>query len=151
MATCPPYRLHASLGYHLSLAARIQERRLDEGLKALGLTRITWCVLLAIGNEGLRQPSDIARFVGIDRTATSRALRQMEAAGLIARGAGTGDGRTRSVALTDEGRALLAEGTPLAQTNNATMEARLDPGERDLLIGLLQKISAGEVAPLADL
>ena len=80
----PPYRLHTSLGYHLSLASRLQERRLDEQLKTLGLTRTTWCILLAVGNEGLCQPSDIADFVGIDRTATSRALRHMEDDGLLA-------------------------------------------------------------------
>ena len=80
------YRLHNSLGYRLSRVARIQERRLDLGLRRIGLTRTTWCVLLAVGNEGLSQPSDIAEFIGIDRTATSRALRQMEADDLIAFG-----------------------------------------------------------------
>ncbi|MDJ0824649.1 MAG: MarR family transcriptional regulator [Rhodobacter sp.] len=139
-----PYRLHESLGYQLSLAARLQERRLDEGLRALGLTRVTWCVLLAIGNEGMRQPSDIAAFVGIDRTATSRALRRMEAAGLIARGAGDGDKRTRSVALTGLGHERLARGTPLAQRNNARMEARLAPGEPEAMRRLLTKLRAGE-------
>ena len=34
-------------------------------------------------HEDLRRLADIARFVGIDRTATSRALRHMEAAGLV--------------------------------------------------------------------
>jgi len=149
MTTRPPYRLHASLGYQLSLAARLQERRLDEGLKSLQLTRITWCALLAIGNEELSQPSDIAQFVGIDRTATSRALRQMETAGLIARATGQGDGRTRRVALTDKGRALLVQGTPLAIENNAIMEDRLNPQERETLIALLQKLHAGEKISLA--
>ncbi len=145
------YRLHASLGYHLSLAARLQERRLDDALKALGLTRITWCVLLAVGNEGLHQPSDIAAFVGIDRTATSRALRQMEAAGMIARGTGTGDGRTRSVALTDMGCDLLAKGTPMAERNNAIMEERLGTPDRDRLVTLLTRLTAGEDTPLTEL
>lgn len=144
MSATAPYRLHASLGYQLSLAARIQERRLEDGLKTLGLTRITWCVLLAIGNEDLRQPSDIASFVGIDRTAASRALRQMETDGLVERGAGAGDGRTRSVALTGRGRKLLAQGTPMAIENNAMMESRLSPAERSRLIALLQTTYAGE-------
>ena len=150
MQTITPYRLHASLGYQLSLAARLQERRLEEGLKTLGLTRITWCVLLAVGNETLRQPSDIARFVGIDRTATSRALRQMETAGLIARAAGPGDGRTRTVAMTSKGRDLLLKGTPMATENNAVMESRLSTQDCDQLVGLLQKIYAGEDTPLSN-
>ena len=142
------YRLHASLGYHLSLASRLQERRLDEGLRPLGLTRITWCILLAVGNEGLRQPSDIAWFVGIDRTATSRALRQMQEAGLIERATGEDDRRTTSVELTDLGRLRLVEGTPLAEENTRILENRLDGNERDLLLRLLGKLRSGEAQPL---
>ncbi|MDJ0629522.1 MAG: MarR family transcriptional regulator [Rhodobacter sp.] len=142
--TATPYRLHQSLGYQLSLAARLQERRLEDGLRRLGLTRITWCVLLAVGNEGLSQPSEIAGFVGIDRTAASRALRQMEAAGLIARRAGTGDRRTRSVVMTPLGRDLLGRGTPLAENNNSVMEERLTDRESDELRRLLTKLRAGE-------
>ena len=144
MTPCAPYRLHQSLGYQLSLAARLQERRLEEGLRRLGLSRITWCVLLAVGNEGLRQPSDIARFVGTDRTATSRALRQMEADGLIERSSGTGDRRTTSVCLTPLGARRLAEGTPLAEENGRVLEGKLAPGEEAELRRLLAKLRAGE-------
>ena len=138
------YRLHASLGYHLSRAARIQERRLEEGLRTLGLTRTTWCILLALGNEGLAQPSEIAEFVGIDRTATSRALRAMEAQGLISRTAGNGDGRTTEVRITATGRARLARGTPMAEANNAVMHARLTPAETAELTRLLARLTEGE-------
>ncbi len=128
----------------MSVAARLQERRLDEGLKALGLTRITWCVLLAVGNENLIHPSEIADFVGIDRTATSRALRQMEAAGMIARQTGADDRRMTAVHLTDLGRRLLQRGTPLAQANNAIMENRLSPQESAQLRQLLRQMREGE-------
>lgn len=146
--TITDYRLHGSLGYRLSLAARIQERRLDDGLRKLGLTRTTWCILLALGNEGLLQPSDIAAFVGIDRTATSRSLRQMEAVGLIARRAGSDDRRTTEVELTAKGADLLRQGTPLAIENNARMEANLSDREAAELHRLLDKIHAGEIVPL---
>ncbi|NNF24630.1 MAG: MarR family transcriptional regulator [Rhodobacteraceae bacterium] len=140
------YRLHASLGYHLSRAARVQERRLDEGLKPLGLTRTSWCVLLAVGNEGLSRPSLIARFIGIDRTATSRTLRGMEDSGLIARKAGDGDGRTTAVQLTALGRQRLSEGTPLAQANNAVMAERLSASEHADLMHYLARLTDGAEA-----
>ncbi|MDD9708256.1 MAG: MarR family transcriptional regulator [Paracoccaceae bacterium] len=148
MDTTGPYRLHTSLGYHLSVAARQQERRLDEALKTLGLTRTTWCVLLAVGNEGLSQPSDIAGFVGIDRTATSRALRQMEADGLLARSSGTEDRRTRRVELTDKGCEAIRAATPFARANAAIMAEQLDAGEQDMLIRLLAKLRPADDAPL---
>lgn len=151
MDILPPYRLHASLGYHLSVAARQQERRLDEQLKTLDLTRTTWCILLAVGNEGHAQPSDIARFVGIDRTATSRALRQMEADGLLDRSSGTKDRRTRRVALTQKGRAAIEAATPFARRNAEIMADRLDQGEQEVLMALLTKLRGQDDAPLATL
>jgi DNA-binding MarR family transcriptional regulator len=140
------YRLHDSLGFRLSRAARIQERRLDQSLKQLGLTRITWCVLLAVGNENLRQPSDIAAFVGVDRTATSRALRQMEAASLIGRTASQEDGRKRAVILTSKGEDCLRQGTPLAVANNAAMLERLGKADDDQMKGLLDRLIEGAPA-----
>lgn len=86
-----PYRLHDSLGFQLTITSRFQEHHLEDQLKTLGLTRITWCILLAVENEKLENPSDIAKFVGIDRTAASRALRQMENAGMIRRTGGNSD------------------------------------------------------------
>lgn len=140
------YRLHASLGYHLSRAARIQERRLDDGLRPFGLTRTTWCVLLALGNEGLTQPSEIADFIGIDRTATSRALRALEERGLIARQTGAADKRTRAVALTPTGKARLVTATPIAIANNAAMAAKLAPGQEAEVIEHLKVLISGEGA-----
>ena len=145
------YRLHQSLGYQLSLTSRIQERRLDERLRSLGLTRITWCVLLAVGNEALAMPSEIADFVGIDRTATSRALRHMETAGLIARQSGAGDRRTTQVALTALGRERLTQGTPMAVENNRVMLDRLSPGEADLVMRLLERLRGDDTRRLPGL
>lgn len=145
------YRLHASLGYHLSLASRLQERRFDEALKTLGLTRTTWCVLLAVGNEGLHQPSDIAAFVGIDRTATSRALRHMEVDGLLTRKTGSGDRRTTHVVLTSLGQGRIRDATPFAVENNTLMKEKLGAIEHAELMRLLGRLVEGEDAALTTL
>ena len=83
--------------------------------------------------------------------ATSRALRQMESAGLIARNSGTGDRRTTTVELTAAGESLLDRGTPLAVENNAVMEDRLAPEELAELRRLLVKLRAGDTAALSRL
>lgn len=145
------YRLHDAIGYQLTLTARLQERRFEAALKGLDLTRITWCVLLAVGDEDLALPSDIADFIGIDRTATSRALRQMEDAGLITRDGGTGDRRTRCVSLTDRGRAKLAQAEPLALANRVRTEAMLSQDELAELHRILAKLRAGDDTPLKKL
>jgi DNA-binding MarR family transcriptional regulator len=143
-----PYRLHESLGYNLTLAARRQERRLDEKLRLIGLTRTTWCILLAVGNEGMTQPSDIAAFVGIDRTATSRALRSMESDGLLARHSGTEDRRTRQIELTEKGNRVLLKGTPFARENGRLLRALLTPDEHAELTRLLNVLIEGTPAEL---
>lgn len=143
-----PYRLHQSLGYQLSLTSRIQERRLEENLRRLGLSRATWCALLAVGNEGLSKPSEIAEFVGVDRTATSRALRQMEEAGLIERKNGAGDRRTTTVALTGKGRDMLRQGSPFARANNQVYHDKLTDAECTELRRLLAKLREGEQTAL---
>lgn len=146
-----PYRLHQSLSYHLSVAARLQERRLDEQLKPLSLSRTTWCILLAVGNEGLTQPSDIADFVGIDRTATSRALRKMEEDGLLDRSSGTQDRRTRQVVLTETGCAAITQATPFARKNSEILANILTEDEAKQLWRLLTKIEKSADIPLKTL
>ncbi len=147
--TAPPYRLHASLGYKLSLAARLQERRLEADLKELGMTRTTWCVLLAVAVEGLSKPSEIATFIGIDRTATSRALRHMEEEELIARSGRSDDKRFRTVKITEKGQALLDQGSPKARANNAAMSAKLSEAEEVQLMKALNALIRGEPAGLS--
>ena len=143
------YQLHASLGYNLSLAARLQERRLDGALKPEGLTRTSWCILLAVGNEELKKPSEIARFVGIDRTATSRALRGMEASDLIRRKSGQKDRRSTEVTLTPKGRRAIDRLTPFAEANNDWMTSKLTADENKRLMALLGKLNADEETGLA--
>lgn len=129
----------------------MQERRLDDWLRPLGLTRITWCILLAVENEGLARPSAIADFVGIDRTATSRALRQMEEAGLITRCSASTDRRMTDVTLSDKGRELVKEGTPLAEENNRLIAEKLSGADKQQLEQLLLKMLKGEELALKKL
>jgi MarR family transcriptional regulator for hemolysin len=123
------FHLHQSLGYQITMLARVIERRFEQRIAEYGLTRVTWCVLLAAGAEGLATPSEIADFIGIDRTATSRALRQMEAGGLITRRSGEGDGRSIRVMLTAAGQSALQAVLPIAQENAAHFEAKLSGEE----------------------
>lgn len=148
METLEKYRLHNSVAYLLSVTSRQQERRLEEKLKELGLTRITWCVLLAVGNENLVHPSGIAKFVGIDRTATSRALRHMETDGLIARTTGSDDRRTTAVRLTEKGQEKLWAGTPFAVQNNIVIEDCLSQDELKELYRILDKLRGSDDVPL---
>lgn len=151
MSSETPYHLHSSTGYQLSKTARLQERGFEFELKSLGLTRISWCILLAVDTESLRHPSAIAEFVGIDRTATSRALTQMVRDGFVERKEEKSDGRRTSVHATKLGRARLAVATREARLNAAHFEAKLSRLEQETLRDLLLKLQSGEGSSLSHL
>lgn len=142
------YDLHASPGYHATLAARAYERRLEDGLRRCGLSRIGWCILLAVVEEGLRHPSDIAGFIGIGRSVASRTLGQMERDGLVIRRAGIRDRRKTEIDVTPEGRRRLDAAIPLGIENSAHFAAKLSADEKRRLIALLTRLRAGEDAAL---
>jgi len=138
------FGLHSSLSFQITRTARIVERRVESGLREYGLTRVGWCILLAVEEEGLKNPSEIAQFVGIDRTATSRALRQLEDEGLIAREMGREDRRTTTVTLTEEGQARLVAARPVCLENMDHFNAKLSAGEALELKRLLSILNSGE-------
>ena len=138
------YGLHESIGHHISRTARLIERRVEEALRRHGLTRVGWCILLAVEEDGKKNPSEIASFVGIDRTATSRALRQLEGDGLIARAMGVEDRRTTEVTVTEEGRKRMLAAMSLCRENMDHFGAKLSAAETGELKRLLAKLATGE-------
>jgi len=138
------YGLHHSIGFHATFAARLIERRVEDGLRTFGLTRVGFCILLAVAEEGLKNPSDIAAFVGIDRTATSRALRALETEGLISRAIGQEDRRMTEVSMTDAGYDRMIQAVPVCSENMDHFNAKLTINERSELKRLLTKLSNGE-------
>lgn len=140
------YGLHDSIGHRISRASRMIERRVEEGLRAHGLTRVTWCVLLAVEEDGLKNPSEIAAFVGIDRTATSRALRQLEADGLVERTMGREDRRTTEVSLTEAGRKRMYAAMPICSENMSHFADKLDASQTAELHRLLDLLAYEETA-----
>ena len=145
------YRLHDSLGYRLTYAARLNERRFEALLADNGLSRLMWCVLCALEYEGLCRPSDIAAFIGVDRTAISRCLKQMERGGLIRRCPAQEDARARTVSATDAGREALAPATEAARANAAFWDDKLTAGDRIALLRALDSLAEPDDEPLAGL
>jgi DNA-binding MarR family transcriptional regulator len=138
------FALHDSVGHHVTRTARLIERRVEGNLRRFGLTRVGWCVLVAVKEEGKKNPSDIADFVGIDRTATSRALRVLESDGLIAREMGRDDRRTTEVRLTEMGEAQFHAALPACREAAHHFHGKLTVEELRTLRTLLSKLSADE-------
>jgi DNA-binding MarR family transcriptional regulator len=139
------FSLRDSVGHQITRTARILERKVEEDLRRFKMTRVGWCVLVAVAEEGIKNPSDIANFVGIDRTATSRALRQLESDGLILREMGRDDRRTTEVRLTELGQSQFDAALPICRAASVHFNHKLTSAELETLKALLAKLAADEL------
>ncbi|WP_229802241.1 MarR family winged helix-turn-helix transcriptional regulator [Paramylibacter ulvae] len=144
MSNAKRYNLQTGFGYRFTIIGQTNSRRLEAELHKLGLTRMKWCVLVAVGEEKLHQPSQIAEFIGINRTAASRTLRQMEAEGLIVRTGGLGDKRSTNVTLTDKAQGILNQAIPRVAFIGKWFREKLSPVELEQLENILNKLLDGE-------
>jgi DNA-binding MarR family transcriptional regulator len=81
----------------------------------------------------------VAALLAMDRTTLTAALKPLQRRGLVAVGADAQDRRSRRLALTDAGRALLAEAAAIWRAEHAALDAELaagPPGAPDLAAGL---------------
>jgi MarR family transcriptional regulator for hemolysin len=98
----PP--VETPIGMALAQLGRTVEQAFDEALIAVGGSRPTWLILLAIVSGADSTQSRIAERVGITGPTLVHHLDRLEAIGLVARKTDPANRRVRSVALTAEGR-----------------------------------------------
>ena len=145
------YRLHERLGYKVSRLARLMETQLEEMISPFGITRLFWCILSGVGLEGVRTPSELADYVGIARSAISRALRTMEEMQLITRCGTERDGRGVEIVLTDKGRDVMERCQPLVESLNDQFIGKLSDSDMKAVLAGIDALSAGETRELARL
>ena len=108
--------LHEGLGIDLSRAARLMRTRLDERLAPLGLTQAKWLILLYLSRNGGAMPQkDIAECIGAEGPTVVRVLDGLERMGLILRLGEPADRRVKTVRLTPQAAAVLAQITRITQ------------------------------------
>jgi DNA-binding MarR family transcriptional regulator len=79
---------------------------------------------------------------GEDRTATTRAVDDLERLGLVVRKPDPADRRAHAVELTDAGRRRRAEAGRVGDRVAAVLLAGFGPAERDTLMDLLERLVA---------
>lgn len=141
------YNLHDRLGYKLTLAAQVNNQILVNLLANIGLNRQTWCVLVAVGEQGINQPSEIADYIGIQRAAVSRTLKDMHHKGMLLRDRDPNNAKQTLVTLTDAGQDLLAQSLLLCEQSTQRMDEKLSFTERQQLDQLLSKYLSGPIDP----
>ncbi len=133
--TTDPTRQPSRLGPLFALL-----RQMDEAIGELYVERgagqvrqrFVW-PMLRLAHDGPMTITGLSRSLGLTHSAVSQTVAQMRRAGLVSSRAGVGgDGRTRTVALTDEGRALV----PLLEAEWRATEAAVRELDDELPVPL---------------
>jgi len=134
-----PYRL-ARLAEQVSLAVA------EVYAKRFSLSRQEWRILAVLGARSDTRTKEIGRLTTLDKMNVSRAMRSLEARGIVTRSKDADDGRERIVALTAAGRALYRKIVPFALAREAELFGVLTPEEIDAFDIVMRKLSAAASA-----
>ncbi len=125
----PEFDLQRFLPYRLTVAAE----RLSAGLarryrEEFGISVADWRVLVHLADAGEVSIRDLERRVHLEKSKASRAAARLAQIGYITKVPNPEDRRLVRLALSDRGRALMAELLPLAADFQARLEELI--GER---------------------
>jgi MarR family transcriptional regulator, transcriptional regulator for hemolysin len=137
------------IGLRLNQAARAVGRAFDEALADAGGSLPVWLILL---NLKVRRPGtqrELAEAVGIREATLTHHLNAMDGDGLITRTRDQANRRVQVVALTPAGDAAFLALRDVAMAFDAKLNAGLTGADRDVLAGLLDRLTANVGAPPA--
>ncbi|XJC74342.1 MarR family winged helix-turn-helix transcriptional regulator [Delftia tsuruhatensis] len=136
----------AGLGLLLLWLADDVEQRANASLQAFGLSESKLDVLMIFGlaergllGDTVVTPSYIASYVGVTRSSVTGLLDWLEKRSLLARSLSQEDRRSFDLALTDQGREVLARALPAFWRMCESLVDYLDEGERASLQSILFK------------
>ncbi|AZO79459.1 MULTISPECIES: MarR family transcriptional regulator [unclassified Bosea (in: a-proteobacteria)] len=110
---------------HVQRAARALARLFDEALRPVDLTNQQFSLLMSLNRPEPPPIGPVASLLGMDRTTLTAALKPLERRGLVVVAAGEKDRRSRLLAITPEGIALLARAMPIWQRTHDAVDAQL--------------------------
>ena len=136
-----PIKLVSSSTTHLlHRTGQLAEDLFSRLVGNLGITARQFVVLSVV--DGLEDPSQtlLCEVSGIDRSTLADIVARLVQRGLLSRQRTRRDARMYAVRITDEGKKMLEQATPIAEKVDAALLAELTPSERENFNALLQKI-----------
>lgn len=126
---------------HAQRAARAVARRFDEALRPVGLTSGQFSLLMSLNRPVPPTIGSVASLLAMDRTTLTANLKPLEREGLVTVAVDPDDRRSRLLALTEAGQAVLASAVPIWESTHAAIEGRLPGGGPGVLRPLLVALS----------
>lgn len=132
----------ACLCLHTQRAARALARCFDTALRPVGLTNGQFSLLMSLNRPEPASMQAVASLLGMDRTTLTAALKPLQRRGLIEVYPGK-DRRSRPLALTPDGRTLLAAAVPIWKQTHSVAESLLSHSDPDRLRSDLAALTRG--------
>ena len=126
---------------HVQRAARALARRFDEVLRPLGLTHGQFSLLMSLNRPEAPTISSVAALLAMDRTTLTANLKPLERRSLVKVSVDKEDRRSRRLAITPAGRALLSKAYPVWKQTHADIEKGLTASSPDALRGALRTLA----------
>jgi DNA-binding MarR family transcriptional regulator len=118
----------ACLCFHMQRAARALARLFDDAFRAIELTNGQFTLMMSLSRGEPKPMGRIADVLAMDRTTLTAALKPLARRGLATVTVDPDDKRSRLLALTPAGQALLAEALPIWRRTHAAVERRVAGG-----------------------
>jgi DNA-binding MarR family transcriptional regulator len=125
---------------HVQTAGRALARRFDAAMRPLGISSWQFSLLMGLNRPEPATMGQVAETLGMDRTTLTANLKPLVQREWVTVTPDPSDRRTRRVALTESGMALLAEGLSAWRGVHAELEAQFEPGELDALRKVLRAL-----------
>ena len=136
----PQMDIGTSVGFLLAKAYQRACVLFKEEFEGYDLTPQQFGLLGFLWQEDGVTQSELSAKSQIDRTTMGGLIDRLEKEGLVARRSHPEDRRAYRICLTDKGKALQTELTPLAAAAQDKFTAKLDRQELETLTSLLEKI-----------
>src|SRR3954447_1990446 len=124
--------IEACVCHKVRMAARNVTRLYDEALRPTGLRATQLIVLVAAGAMEALSITDLAHFMGMDRSTLTRNLRPLEHDELVIVGH-EGWRRSRTIEITEKGRAKLRDALPHWRTTQSKLKRHLGDDNLDVV------------------
>jgi DNA-binding MarR family transcriptional regulator len=108
-------------------AARAITRAYDDALRPVGVRATQLSVLVAVAIDGAMSITELANFLGMDRSTLTRNLGPLSKEGLIAVGV-EGWRRSRELVITKKGRDRMQAALPLWEKAQAALKHKVGAG-----------------------
>ncbi|MCW5298253.1 MarR family transcriptional regulator [Herbaspirillum lusitanum] len=112
----------------------------DDRLREVGISTSQLPVLVALKDGSKRTQKELAELAGVEQPSMAQLLGRMERDNLIVREASPTDRRSSLVSLTEHAHQLLEPGRVVLREIDQDVCAVLSREEKELLVGLLQRL-----------